>query len=357
LEGFARLKLNTSTIRTDWFSLNSVIRADSGNFNVYNPKNEKGDALYFGIMRGFYDSVGVYPSIFAAASNPNDQIVFRPEGFLQYNPNVNEVVYGNTAKLNGTTKRGDFLKFNDATNKLYCEGKFNFGLNYAPIKLATVGNCYVDLNKNAMVYNLCIGLKIDVTKELMDLMIKDWIDLTADKQEADYKSPWIGNALAELISDKELKKAMKTIEEEAEVQKLELPKDLPYNIFLTNVRMAYDPFANSFKAVGNVSLVNLGGQYFGKQVYAYIEFGMKKGGDYFNILFETSEADWYYFNYTNHVLQTLSSNDTYTSYIQTITPEKRTIKDATNPAIYYINQQASEVKKRQFKERMRSFRY
>lgn len=358
LDGFARLKLNTTTIRTDWFSLNSVIRADSGNFNVYQPRNELGSPLYFGIMRGAYDTLGLYPSIFAAAANPLDKIVFRPQGFLQYNPASNEIVYGSSAKLNEQTRRGDYLKFNDANNRLYGEGKFDFGLNLgAPIDLVTVGNVTADLNKNSQIYNLCMGLKLDLPKEMMDVMIKDWVDLTADKNDVDYKAPWIGNALAELLTDRELKKALKNVEEDAENAKLDLPRDFPYTFFLTNVKMGYDPYSNSLKGVGNVGVTTVGGQYFGKLIYAYIEIDLKKAGDNFTILFETSEADWYYFSYANHVLQVLSSNEAFTTPIPKITPEKRTIKDPANPVRYYIYQQSPEVKKRQFKEHLRNYRY
>jgi hypothetical protein len=53
----------------------------------------------------------------------------------------------------------------------------------------------------------------------------------------------------------------------------------------------------------------------------------------------------------------LSSNEAFTTPIPKITPEKRTIKDPANPVRYYIYQQSPEVKKRQFKEHLRNYRY
>ncbi|MEY2830089.1 MAG: hypothetical protein RIQ33_1947 [Bacteroidota bacterium] len=364
LDGFARLKLKSTTIPTEWFSLNSVIKADSGTFNVVNAKNEKGNPLYFGILRSTYDSVGVYPAIFASASTPNDAQIFVPQGTLEYNGQTNDLTYGLGTKIRGESNTGDFVRFNDNTNKMYCDGKFSLGYNYPGIKVFAAGNATYDLNRNAIVMNAVVGLKIDFSKDLYNILVKEQVDLLADKDAIDYKKnlPFYEKAFSEYLTPKEVTKAFKNIKEQtdetAETPKLEYPKNTPFNLTFTDVKLMYDPFTASWKGNCPVGILNINETFFGKKIYAYMEFGGKRGDDFFNIYFEASEADWNCYMYRGHVLKMISSNDAFNEAINKIEPVKRKVTpDVAKPTEFYTYQIGSDVLTKQFKERLRTFKY
>ncbi|MEN9521837.1 MAG: hypothetical protein RL065_214 [Bacteroidota bacterium] len=364
LDGFARLKLKSTTIPTEWFTLNSVIKADSGTFNVMNAKNEKGNPIFFGILRSTYDSVGVYPAIFASASSPNDAQIFVPQGTLEYNSQTNDLTYGLGTKIRGETNSGDFVRFNDNTNKMYCDGKFNLGYNYPGIKIVAAGNATYDLNRNSIVMNAVVGIKMDFNKDLYNILIKEQIDLLADKDAIDYKKnlPFYEKAFSEYLTPKEVTKAFKNIKEQtdeaAETPKLDYPKNTPFNITFTDVKLMYDPFTSSWKGNCAVGILNMNETFFGKKIYAYMEFGGKRGDDFFNIYFEASEADWNCWMYRGRVLKMISSNDAFNENINKIVAEKRKVTpDDKKPTEYYTFQIGSDVLTKQFKERLKTFRY
>jgi hypothetical protein len=454
LNGFAKLKLRNKYIPTEWFTLNSVMKADSGNFNVIKPKNERGGPLYFGLLKSYYDSTGVYPSIFASPYNSLDKVVFLPEGSLQYNVESNEIFYGDASKIRDEIKKGNYLTYNDATNKLFCEGKFEMGLDYGALKTFVAGNATADLNRNNQIYLWNIAMKMDMDKALFNIMLKEMIDLIPDKEDIDYTSPFFEKAMAELVSERDLKKIMSkvksvTVEEESTPEKSETdktedsnnetekkvdeniepatdsvavdststnndqddnsgkkkkkkgkkaktdevkdenggvvdaankekePKEKPdadvvveatgkkfnfpnsdYNFYFTDVRLTYDNSSNSFKGGGPIGLSHLGQYYMGKKIYGFFEYGGKRNDEFFNVYFETSESDWYYFYYRGHILFMISSNDAFNEAIQKIVPEKRRIQpDKSDTKNWYTYQLGSDVKKKGFVERMKFYQF
>ena len=365
LDGFARLKLKSTTIPTEWFTMNSVIKADSGTFDVENAKNEKGDRVFFGILRSTFDSIGVYPAIFSSASTATDIPIIVPEGTLEYNLQTNDLTYGLGTKIRGESNKGDFVRYNDNTNKLYCDGKFNLGYNFQGMQVAASGNATYDMNKNSVLMNACIGLKIDFSNDLYAMMVKELMDNTNEKENIDFgkKLGFYEKAFSEFVSAHDVKKAFKPFKDLTEMPvdgppKIDFQKKSPFNILFTDVKLQYDPFTDSWKASCPVGLINVGDYYFGKKIYAYMEFGGKKGDDFFNIMFETSEVDWYCMMYRGHILQLMSSNDAFNEAINKIVPEKRKVTlDAAKPTQFYQYQIGSDSRVKQFKINMKMMRY
>ncbi|MFM2048818.1 MAG: hypothetical protein RI955_1366, partial [Bacteroidota bacterium] len=80
--------------------------------------------------------------------------------------------------------------------------------------------------------------------------------------------------------------------------------------------------------------------------------------DFFNIYFEASEADWNCWMYRGRVLKMISSNDAFNENINKIVAEKRKVTpDDKKPTEYYTFQIGSDVLTKQFKERLKTFRY
>ena len=320
-------------------------------------------------MKSSFDSLGVYPAIFSSASTATDFPIFVPQGTLEYNAATNDLTYGLGTKIRGESNKGDFVRFNDNTNKMYCDGKFALGYNLNGMQVNLSGNATYDLNKNNVVMNACLGLKIDFSSDLYAMMIKELMDNTADKENIDFTKnlSFYEKAFSEFFSTHEVKKAFKAVKEsmnpDAAVSvdgpaKIDLPKKSPFNLFFSDVKLMYDPFTASWRASCPVGLITVGDYYFGKKINASMEFCGKRGDDFFNIIFETSEVDWYSFMYRGHILQIMSSNDAFNESIYKIVPEKRKVTlDAAKPTEFYQYQVGSDSRVKQFKATMKMMHY
>jgi hypothetical protein len=233
------------------------------------------------------------------------------------------------------------------------------------MQVSLSGNATYDLNKNSVVMNASVGLKIDFNSDLYNMMIKELMDNITDKEAINFGKniSFYEKSFSEFLSPHEVKKAFKPVKDATDESidgppKLDFPKSSPFNILFTDVKLIYDPFTTSWRGACPVGLINVGNNYFGKKIYAYLEFGGKRGDDFFNIMFETSEVDYYCFMYRAHILQLNSSNDGFNAAINKIVPEKRKVTvDAAKPTEYYQYQVGSDSRVKQFKANMKILRY
>jgi hypothetical protein len=61
-----------------------------------------------------------------------------------------------------------------------------------------------------------------------------------------------------------------------------------------------------------------------RTVGGYVEIGKRRTGDILNIYLELNPLEWYYFSYSNGIMQAISSNNEFNSIIASIKENKRT---------------------------------
>ena len=85
----------------------------------------------------------------------------------------------------------------------------------------------------------------------------------------------------------------------------------------------------------------------------YVELVKRRTGDIINIYLEISPKVWYYFNYSNSLLQAISSNNDFNNILIGTKEDKRTIKGKENePSYQYIV--STPEKRIQFMRKMQS---
>ena len=78
---------------------------------------------------------------------------------------------------------------------------------------------------------------------------------------------------------------------------------------------------------GPIGIGSIGKQQINKYVDGYIEIAKKRTGDVLNIYLEFEKGRyWYYFNYRNNLMQTISSNTEYNNIIRELKDDKRSEK-------------------------------
>ena len=78
---------------------------------------------------------------------------------------------------------------------------------------------------------------------------------------------------------------------------------------------------------GPIGIGCIGKTQINKFVDGLIEIERKRTGDVLNIYLEFENGkDWYFFNYRNNLMQTISANTEYNTIIQELKEDKRTEK-------------------------------
>jgi len=70
-----------------------------------------------------------------------------------------------------------------------------------------------------------------------------------------------------------------------------------------------------------------------------IELAKRRNGDELNIYLETAEKEWFYFNYSNHIMQSISSDELYNSALSELKDTKRiqNLENSKNTYQYIIS--------------------
>ena len=346
-EGYAKLQLNNPNVKAEWFSIDNRFTPDSSLIYYKDPEDLNHKPATVGIVFGA-DSSDLYTSFFQAKKTSKDRNLFLANGIVYYDETTKEFIAGNPDKILNEATRGNVIKYNDATAKVYAEGKMDMGLNFGLVDVQAGGYINTDLIKNEYKFNLLMGLQFDIKDDLLEAMGKTVLANNFSQEDIDYFSDDFTKNIPEFINPKNDKKFSEQMNKDGTFKK---PDDFKYTIFFTDLHLVWDKETRSFYSKGPIGISYIGPTAINRTVQgAYLEIGYKKSGDYMNLYIPGDDDKYYYFFYQNNNMQILSGDRTWMVALNAIDPEKRRTK--TDDGKVYQYTVASENKKNTFLARM-----
>jgi hypothetical protein len=145
-------------------------------------------------------------------------------------------------------------------------------------------------------------------EKALKIMSKEFQD-EADLERIDYENQTYVFGLKSIVGETVSEKMLADIALLGKAKKY--PAELEKPLFITNVKMVWNPQKMAFQSTGPIGVGNsLKGQ-INKQVTGNIEFKKRRSGDKFSIYIKPNKSDFYYFSYSNFVLETVSTNPKY----------------------------------------------
>jgi hypothetical protein len=336
-DGFAKLGIKDERLDTSesvWFNVKDEV--DPNNVNLHYSKliSDKGDTLFAGIGYAMLDSVSFYPSLMRKMKNPDDKKTFEATGVVHYDDATKTYTFGDEDKIKTSGKYGNTMTYDTEKKEIVAEGVLNLGVDYNPIKLLTTGNIVHTIDSNKFVFNALVALKLPIDKTLMEQFGKDVTAFSFDRPNADYTSPQFLASLANTMDN--AKAANKALEEMQKTGQFMKPKSLgDYNLIISNVALLYDANYQIFRSIGPVTFSYINEAGIHKQLQGFVEFGMRKDNDFFNIYIESTFDDWYFISYNNHTMQIGSSKEDFNKLLAAIPADKRKIKLSDDQFFFY----------------------
>ncbi len=347
-KGYARLDIRNPKVKAEWFSIDNYLNKDSSFVTYSDPENEAHKPMTAGMVFDA-DSSDLYTSFFNAKKSSRDKNLFIANGIVFYDEKSKEFVAGDADKILNESPSGNVLRYNDATGKVNAEGKMNLGLNFGMVDIMTAGQVTTDVNNNAPVFNVALGIRFDLDKDLLDLMKKSILQGNYDQTDADYSSEAFQKAIPEFIDPKKEKSFNEAFNSTGTLVSGDA---LPYTIFFSNVELKWDKTSKAFYSTTPFSIAFIDNQSIARVVPGYIELGYKRSGDYMNLYIPAGDDDfWYYFNYAAGNMQVVAGEQEFNEKLVAVSPDKRRTesKDGKN----YQYNPGSENKKNTFVNRIR----
>lgn len=307
------------------------------------PKDANGNKISTGIVLT-KDSIHIYPTFLSKKRSYSDVDIVKADGLLTFDNATKEFRISNKDKLKGAVVPGNYVSLNDKCISRG-EGKLDLGIDLGMVELTPVGSVIHNSNNDSTKMSLFLGINFFMNPEAMRIMAEKLYNHFPPLEAVMYGNEY-EKALMELAGKEKATKYMQELNLYGTYKKT--PDELQQTIFLSDLKLEWTPKTSSYRYKGFISVSNITGYNINKQVYGYIEFIKKRGGDQFNLYLEPSEGNWYFFTYRNGVMSTLSSNMDYNNIVRDTKPEKRELKGKTP----YEYNAGTENQKRNF---VRSF--
>jgi len=332
-EGSTRIKHDCPGITRDWLAF----KADIDPKSIYipipkDPKDASGKAMSSGVVIS-KDSTTVYPTFLSKKLRDNDIDIVAAEGYLHFDNESQEYRISNKEKLQGAIVGGNYVSL---SNECIARGQglLNMGVDLGQVELTPLGTVEHNMNNDSTKFNLFLGVDFFFNEECLRVMADKLVNHFPPLDAVFYGTEY-EKALIEVLGKEQTTKLIQELNLYGSFKKL--PKELEKTMFLTDVKLEWNPTTGSYRYKGFIGISSIGKYQVNKMVYGLIELEKRRNGDVISIYFEPSDDSWFYFNYKRGMLGAFSSHDDFNAQIRDTKDDKRTQKgEKGKPNLTYV---------------------
>jgi hypothetical protein len=320
-DGGYRVNEDCDPMPGSWVRFSSEINPE----NIYLPvsdslvdiRNKKiSDALILSLGQD------IYPAFLMKKDRYNDHEIVTANGWINYNKVSEEFRIGSRERINQQSNEGNLLVLSNKFCTLYGEGKIDLGMEYGPVEVSSFGNAIQYIIPDSTNFDVVLGLKFHFSDDFLEMIINE-LNLSNLEGVSLTDSKYL-NMLTGLLGKEEADRIVTELSLYGTLRRL--PQELEYTLLFSDVKLTWNQRSRSYVSRGPIGIGSIKDKQVNKYVNGYIELGKRRGGDVLNIYIELSDKLWYYFNYNNLILQSISSDDTYNTELRDMAEKKRTLK-------------------------------
>ena len=325
-DGSTYIQHGCNTITRSWFKFKSQIDPQ----NIYipvsdNPVDADDNSLAASIMSTttLGDSNQFYTAFLSKRLSKNDVEVLSSSGYLYFDKPSREYRIASKEKLIERNLVGNFLSLNANKCIVYGEGKMNLGTDLGQVKIDYVGNATHDLNRDSAYFDMMILVDFFFANDALDKMA-DAISNDLTLPASNFNRPVYEKGLRELIGKEKADKLISDLNLYGRPKKF--PDELEKSMFLTDLKMYWDPASKSYLSSGKIGIGNIRKSQVNKMVEGIVQLKRKRGGDELNIYLEVDASTWYFFSYTNGIMQAISSKEDFNNILKGVKDDDKKLK-------------------------------
>ena len=323
--GECRIEHSCNEIKIAWLKFSGEIDPNNVQIPVGASVGEDNLPLAASPVVSSEDSVSIHGTFLSPVISPKKSVVVISDsgGYLTFDDPSKQYRIASKEKLVAQTLPGNYISLDTRKCIEYGEGNLNLGANFLPLDMKTVGNitdyiipdsvvCHVDMLLNFFFDEGAIGKMADDAEGMTSLKS---LDVSDDNFQKDLRQLMGKDEGDKLISQLTLYGAVK-----------KMPKELTSQLFLCNIKLKWNKETHSYVSQGPIGIGSIGGKMINKEATGVIEIRKRRGVDVLNIYIELDPSHWYFFTYSNELMEVSSSNDAFNNIVATLKDDKKTQK-------------------------------
>ncbi|MBT8220591.1 MAG: hypothetical protein KJP00_12250 [Bacteroidia bacterium] len=337
-KGFAKLDAPLLPERS-WFSINS--KGDKKDLFIQydSPRNKDGAPIKTGIFIS-KESALTYPSVMNPLYFRKDRPIIDTKGQFTYDESNETFIFGDSLKLVGKSRKGNILKYNNATAEVFAEGVMNICPKVQPIiPMKSVGRIltkfktkeedqsWSDIPEPVVNAEIMTSFNIPIPKAMMDQMAVDFRSSTFDATKPNYSGDdFYTYAVSEFVKkESQYEDALKYLNE----NNIEIPRVVDKSSFiLGKTPMKWDPDYQSFVSKpGKIPLMSIDGNPINIMVEAFVEYKMTTNeDDRLYIYLKSPSGLFYFFGFQGGILNITSDNNRFMTPLNDMKDKERIVE-------------------------------
>lgn len=288
------------------------------------PKNRMHENLTAGLMMS--NTLGrIYPLFFEKRTSFSDTVMVDASGFLSYRASDESFLI---APAPGTAGMASSLAMNTASCVLSGTGPVNTGMNAGNLRMEAWGTVTHYILPDSTGMKAAIAFNFPFNEPALEKLVQHLQSINL--AGALLLNTPFSTAMDYLVKKEDRNNLRTEIEQFGRFRKF--PDELKRTLFLADVNLVWDTAQRAWISYGPIAVGVAGNQMIAKVAEGKIEMAKKRNGDDITLYLKFTEDDWYFFNYRNNILQTISSNLEYNDLIiqaqQDAAEQKRIDKEA-----------------------------
>ncbi|MFC2120604.1 hypothetical protein ACFLTI_03315, partial [Bacteroidota bacterium] len=324
-------------ISNNWIKFNSEIDAENPQIPI---KAQNVDINNIRLYNSFFianSNPEIYPSFISVRKQSSDKAILTSEGLLTYNNTTQQYRIASQEKLENTDLPGNLLQLNRDNCEIYGEGLIDLGVDLGQLKLSQAGNINHKLTDKSTSLNILLGIDFFFAEKALNIMAEA-INKAGNIEGAETGSLFFRKNLIELIGTEAANKVLgggglNTFKK--------TPEELSHSLFFNNLKLNWNPQTSSYQAIDNISIGNINGNTVNKKLKGYFEITKKRSGDIISWYLEIDQSNWFFFQYSRGLMQSISSNEKFNNEIKKVKPDKQKqeVKGGQQSYQFYISNQ------------------
>lgn len=348
-DGAFRIKNECDTRQAEWIRFACDI--NPSNIRIRLPekiKNQKNENIEISLL---YSTVNnkMYPAFFRKAETFSDPALISSAGAVTFDKTTSQYKVADTSRIDNPAAAGSLMSFDGAKCVLKGEGPVNLSNDLGQVKLVANGLVQYYMIPDSTTARVMSAIDFFFSEEVLKFFTDD---LASNNLKAtNLNDPVYRSGLTALVGQQQAARLISEVSTFGVYRKF--PDELDRTIVLSDLNLSWNPDLRSFISSGPIGISNVRKEPVNKYTSGFVEIGKRRNGDILNIYLEITPSLWYFFSYSNGVMQAISSNKAFNDALSAMKDSNRRLKVKDGQPAYQFIVSTNE-KRNTFLRKMRS---
>jgi len=323
--GYVGLASDRDYLDHQWMAVRDYLNAAHISIPVkVENKNDKQQRIYNGIFLYTDSKFRPYGAFMSNRQFYKDDLLAGGMGYLEWSAPLKQYVIADTLQ-----NRYYRFRYDPETYRLSAFCPIHLDLGMPGMKQLAAGDILYDLKEEQLALtNLLFLMDFKLLSKMEALFYKDLA-------EGKTKTIGVSAGLQERLYELYGRQAMPAMQKQLSRNSGNVPDSLNQLLVMDSLNIGWNEKTRSYMASGQVRVKAIGGKPVDKTMQIKLELLRKQGGNQF-FVYLYDDRVWYYFEYADRNLYTLSSNAEYNDALRTEKADKKMVQTREKETLYTL---------------------